>query len=148
MPNEDEQQLPTRAPIIPRPLTETTGPLFAKLVEGSLGERQNAASMLAAYFGYLEQRIDGLEKRIDATIELYFGRQEDDMSESLILNVTQTAKMLGISRTTVYKLIQSGALPARKFASSEDADPRIVVLSEDLRTFLANLPSAEGQPAS
>jgi uncharacterized protein YunC (DUF1805 family) len=122
------------------------GPLIASLVEGSLSERQNAAQILALHIGALEQRIDGLERRIDAAIELYFGRQEDDMSESLILNVTQVAKTLGISRTTVYKLIQSGALPARKFASSEDADPRTVVLSEDLRAFLANLPSAEGQP--
>ena len=146
MPNEYEQ-LPTRSNV-PKPLMQILGPLIASLVEGSLSERQNAAQILALHIGALEQRIDGLERRIDAAIELYFGRQEDDMSESLILNVTQVAKTLGISRTTVYKLIQSGALPARKFASSEDADPRTVVLSEDLRAFLANLPSAEVQPAA
>ena len=147
MPNEDEQQLPTRAPIIPRPLTETTGPLFAKLVEGSLGERQNAASMLAAYFGYLEQRIDGHERRIDGLTEMYFGRQEDDMNESLILNISQVARALGVSRPTVYRLIENGILPAKRLATGPDTGPRTVVLSEDLRTYLVNLPSAEGQPA-
>ena len=70
------------------------------------------------------------------------------MPDPLIMNVTQAAQALGVSRTTVYKLIESGRLSARKFATSEDAEPRTVVLSEDLKTFLAGLPSAEGQPAS
>ena len=65
-----------------------------------------------------------------------------------LLTVKEVEEYLRVTRTTVYKLIQSGALPARKFASSEDADPRTVVLSEDLRAFLANLPSAEVQPAA
>ena len=104
-------------------------------------------------FADLEKRVAKLEadtatRLVEAVMETTPLVEEQPMTEGLILNVTQTAKALGISRTTVYKLIQSGALPARKFASSEDADPRIVVLSEDLRAFLANLPSAEGQPAS
>lgn len=82
----------------------------------------------------LEDRLSELEAKV--------------MSEPLLLNVTEAAQALGVSRTTVYKLIESGRLSARKFASSDDAEPRTVVLREDLKTFLANLPSTEGQPAS
>ena len=145
MPNEYEQ-LPTRSNV-PKPLMQILGPLIASLVEGSLSERQNAAQILALHIGALEQRIDGLERRIDGLTEMYFGRQEDDMNESLILNISQVARALGVSRPTVYRLIENGILPAKRLATGPDTGPRTVVLSEDLRTYLVNLPSAEGQPA-
>ena len=104
-------------------------------------------------YDLLREQTDHLEKRllrIEAIVEAIQDqlRQEEYMPETLILNMTQAAKALGVSRTTLYKLVESGRLPARKFATSEDAEPRTVILSEDLKTFLAELPSAEGQPAS
>ena len=96
--------------------------------------------------GLALDRIAELERRI-AVLETDT-LVEDSMDTALILNVTQTARLLGISRTTVYKLIQSGALSARKFASSEDVEPRTVILTEDLKAYLAALPRDEGQPAS
>ena len=104
-------------------------------------------------YDLLREQTDHLEKRllrIEAIVEAIQDqlRQEEYMPETLILNVTQAARALGVSRTTLYKLVESGRLPARKFATSEDTEPRTVILSEDLKAFLAGLPSAEGQPAS
>ena len=104
-------------------------------------------------YDLLREQTDHLEKRllrIEDIVEAIRDqlRQEEYMPETLILNVTQAARALGVSRTTLYKLVESGRLPARKFATSEDTEPRTVILSEDLKTFLAELPSAEGQPAS
>ena len=104
-------------------------------------------------YDLLREQTDHLEKRllrIEAIVEAIQDqlRQEEYMPETLILNMTQAAKALGVSRTTLYKLVESGRLQARKFATSEDAEPRTVILSEDLKTFLAELPSAEGQPTS
>lgn len=65
---------------------------------------------------------------------------ETRMSEGMILNVTQTAEALGVSRTTVYKLVESGALPAKKFASSAEVESRTVILVEDLKRYMADLP--------
>ena len=104
---------------------------------------KTAGEMVVVQLSDLEERIDDhmvLIGQLQNIVEQLLIERKNDKSESLMLNVTEVAKIVGISRPTVYKLIQSGALPARKFASSEDADPRIVVMREDLLAFVANLP--------
>ena len=94
----------------------------------------------------IEAGLDILDPTVAALTAEVFA--EDDMSEGLILNVSQVAKVLGVSRPTVYRLVESGALPAKKLSTGSDTTARTIVLSEDLKAFLAGLPSAEGQPAS
>lgn len=51
-------------------------------------------------------------------------------------SVTDACNRLGVGRSTVYRLMASGRLPARKIAN------RTVILATDLDTFLDNLPPA------
>lgn len=92
----------------------------------------------------LEQRVEGIERRLsDLSIELAkaSAENEDDMNDGLILNMTQVAKVLGVSRTTVYRFVDTGMLEAKKLSVGEGT-PRTIVLSEDLDRFIQNLPSA------
>ena len=118
--------------------TRTSNEIIQELLSDTISSQMRMFDL----FNSMERRILRIEAIQDQL------RQEEYMPETLILNVTQAAKALGVSRTTLYKLVESGRLPARKFATSEDTEPRTVILSEDLKTFLAELPSAEGQPAS
>ena len=97
-----------------------------------------------------DERIAELENTVDLlTADVYQEDkvpQEYDVNEGLIINITQVAKTLGVSRATVYKMIETGTLPAKKFTTGSGMTPRTVVLAEDLKAFLAGLPSAEGQP--
>ena len=99
-----------------------------------------------------DERIAELENTVDLlTADVYQeGKtpQEFDMNEGLIVNITQVARTLGVSRATVYKMIETGTLPAKKFTTGSGMTPRTVVLADDLKAFLAGLPSAEGQPVS
>ena len=113
-----------------------------EMIQELLSDTINSQMRIFDLFNSMERRI----RRIEAIQDQL--RLEEYMPETLILNVTQAARALGVSRTTLYKLVESGRLPARKFATSEDAEPRTVILSEDLKAFLAGLPSAEGQPVS
>ena len=54
----------------------------------------------------------------------------------LAYTIAETCERLGIGRTTAYRLMSSGRLPARKIAG------RTLVLANDLERFLAELPSA------
>ena len=125
----------------PVPTTEPTR-TSNEIIQELLSDTISSQMRMFDLFNSMERRILRIEAIQDQL------RQEEYMPETLILNVTQAAKALGVSRTTLYKLVESGRLPARKFATSEDTEPRTVILSEDLKTFLAELPSAEGQPAS
>lgn len=118
--------------------TRTSNEIIQELLSDTISSQMRMFDL----FNSMERRILRIEAIQDQL------RQEEYMPETLILNVTQAAKALGVSRTTLYKLVESGRLPARKFATSEDTEPRTVILSEDLKAFLADLPSAEGQPAS
>ena len=118
--------------------TRTSNEIIQELLSDTISSQMRMFDL----FNSMERRILRIEAIQDQL------RQEEYMPETLILNVTQAAKALGVSRTTLYKLVESGRLPARKFATSEDTEPRTVILSEDLKAFLAGLPSAEGQPAS
>ena len=101
--------------------------------------------------GALDRRVADLERIVIdivvpsvARFDAMLGEAESmSQGQGLILNVTQTAKALGVSRTTVYKLVESGALPAKKFASSAEVEPRTVILVEDLKRYIADLPSAD-----
>ena len=55
-----------------------------------------------------------------------------------ILTITKTAKLIGVSRPTVYKLIYSGQLKTRLLGE------RQIVLYSDLADFVKNLPPAPG----
>ena len=98
----------------------------------------------------LEKRVAELENVVAGLIADTYQEarvpQEFDMNEGLIVNITQVAKTLGVSRPTVYRLIESGALPAKKQSTGSDTSPRTVVLSEDLKRFLSELPSADESP--
>ena len=118
--------------------TRTSNEIIQELLSDTISSQMRMFDL----FNSMERRILRIEAIQDQL------RQEEYMPETLILNVTQAARALGVSRTTLYKLVESGRLPARKFATSEDTEPRTVILSEDLKTFLAELPSAEGQPVS
>ena len=139
----------------------TTLKLMMAMQESVVAKMDVALTSMAAVIDAVDDRIAALEatvarleKVVDGdllptvtkmSIQMY---DEDDMSEGLILNVSQVAKVLGVSRPTVYRLVESGALPAKKLSTGSDTTARTVVLSEDLKAFLAGLPSAEGQPAS
>ena len=98
----------------------------------------------------LEKRVAELENVVAGLIADTYQEarvpQEFDMNEGLIVNITQVAKTLGVSRPTVYRLIESGALPAKKLSTGSDTSPRTVVLAEDLKRFLSELPSADESP--
>ena len=105
----------------------------AVIEAGRIAELERKVAALEAGADMLTPIVAGL------TAEMY---QEDDMSEGLILNVSQVAKVLGVSRPTVYRLVESGALPAKKLSTGSDTTARTVVLSEDLKAFLTGLPDA------
>ena len=65
------------------------------------------------------------------------------MSEGLILNVSQVAKVLGVSRPTVYRLVESGALPAKKLSTGSDTTARTID-DEIARILLAQEQRAHG----
>lgn len=52
------------------------------------------------------------------------------------LSISEACAMSGIGRTKLYEAITTGALIARKFGA------RRIILREDLRQFLAKLPTA------
>ncbi len=100
----------------------------------------------------LDRRVADLERIVIdivvpsvARFDAMLGEAES-MNQGLILNVSQVAKSLGVSRPTVYRLIESGALPAKKLSTGSDTAARTVVLSEDLKRFLSELPSADEAP--
>jgi len=53
------------------------------------------------------------------------------------LSISEACAMAGIGRTKVYEAIATGSLKARKCGK------RTLILRDDLRRFLASLPSAE-----
>ena len=62
------------------------------------------------------------------------------MPAKLLLDIEQTCATLELSRATVYELIGSGALDARKIAS------KTVVVMESVERFVASLPKAPIHP--
>jgi excisionase family DNA binding protein len=53
------------------------------------------------------------------------------------MSITETAEFIGHSRSTVWQLIRSGALPARK------SGRRTILLTSDVLRFLESLPQRE-----
>lgn len=65
------------------------------------------------------------------------------MTEFLAHTIADAAKISGIGQTSLYELIGTGKLEARK------AGNRTLIPAESLRTYIANLPAADirtGQP--
>lgn len=122
-----------------------------KIAKDFTGNLEQIALFSIAELAELEKRVTELENVVaELTADMFqesLVPQEYDMNEGLLINVTQTAKLLGLSRPTVYRLIENGTLPAKKLTTGSGL-PRTMVLAEDLKAFLADLPSAEGQPAS
>ncbi len=54
---------------------------------------------------------------------------------SLAYSIADAAKAAGIGRTTVYSLIRTGKLPARKLGA------RTVILADDLEALIRSLPT-------
>ena len=147
--------MPTKTiPSPPADQTPQPGNDFAEVLSGLL-------KMAMDYSSTLQQiallRSDELEKRIaelenvvaDLTADVYQEAkvpQEYDVNEGLIMNMTQVAKVLGVSRPTVYRLVESGALPAKKLTTGGNTTVRTVVLADDLKRFLSELPSADESP--
>ena len=127
---------------------------FAEFLSGLLKTAMDYSSTLQQIAllrsDELEKRIAELENVVAGLIADVYQEgkipQEFDMNEGLIVNITQVAKTLGVSRPTVYRLIESGALPAKKLSTGSDTSPRTVVLAEDLKRFLSELPSADESP--
>ena len=127
---------------------------FAEVLSGLLKTAMDYSSNLQQIallrIDELEKRIAELENTVDLlTADVYQEAkvpQEYDVNQGTIINITQVARTLGVSRATVYKMIETGTLPAKKFTTGSGMTPRTVVLAEDLKAFLAGLPSAEGQP--
>ncbi|MBR1282939.1 helix-turn-helix domain-containing protein [Bradyrhizobium sp. AUGA SZCCT0177] len=61
------------------------------------------------------------------------------MNEKLAFSIAEVCATANFGRTTAYQFIKTGALRAVKMGR------RTVVLSEDLRSFLSNLPSARDE---
>lgn len=57
------------------------------------------------------------------------------MQDISTLSIAQTARILGIGRSTLYNLIKDGQLPIRKLGK------RTLILREDLELFIASLPT-------
>lgn len=55
--------------------------------------------------------------------------------QQLSLSIEEVQIATGIGRTSLYEIINSGRLPAKKWGK------RTLVLESDLRTFLSGLPS-------
>lgn len=53
---------------------------------------------------------------------------------SIAYSITDAAKAAGIGRTTLYSLIKTGKLPARKLGV------RTVILADDLEALMRSLP--------
>jgi len=60
------------------------------------------------------------------------GMKEKPMTTALLTSVTSAAEDLGIGRTKVYQLINSGALATVKIGS------RTLVVAESVKKFVAN----------
>jgi excisionase family DNA binding protein len=60
----------------------------------------------------------------------------------LSLSIEEASGAIGVGRTKVYQLINSGELKARKIGA------RTVILKEDLEAFLNNLQSYTAEKAS
>jgi excisionase family DNA binding protein len=58
------------------------------------------------------------------------------MQDSAALSIAQTARFLGIGRSTLYVIIKEGHLPVRKLGR------RTLVMRADLERFVATLPQA------
>ncbi|MCQ2005701.1 helix-turn-helix domain-containing protein [Rhizobium sp. NRK18] len=58
------------------------------------------------------------------------------MQETSALSIAQTARLLGIGRSTLYCIIKEGRLPVRKLGK------RTLILREDLERFIAALPAS------
>lgn len=56
------------------------------------------------------------------------------MQDFSTLSIAQTARFLGIGRSTLYNLIKAGRLPVRKLGK------RTLILRDDLDQFVASLP--------
>ncbi len=56
------------------------------------------------------------------------------MQDFSTLSIAQTARFLGIGRSTLYNLIKDGRLPVRKLGK------RTLILRDDLDHFVASLP--------
>jgi excisionase family DNA binding protein len=63
------------------------------------------------------------------------GLATTQMSPPLARSIEDTAKRVGCGRTSIYAAIKSKALPARKIGR------RTVILDDDLRGWLASLPT-------
>ncbi|MDP8252602.1 helix-turn-helix domain-containing protein [Pseudochrobactrum saccharolyticum] len=61
------------------------------------------------------------------------------MQDISTLSIAQTARILGIGRSTLYNLIKDGQLPIRKLGK------RTLILREDLDQFIASLPTKGGR---
>ncbi|MEA2925357.1 MAG: Helix-turn-helix domain [Alphaproteobacteria bacterium] len=59
---------------------------------------------------------------------------DDNVSSTTALSVVQVIGRLGLARDSVYKLINSGQLPAKKIGR------RTVIVAADLEKFLKALP--------
>lgn len=88
-----------------------------------------------------ENRLSLLEKSVADLLD-HKAEQDEKSDDGRFMNMTQTANVLGVSRPTVYRLVESGALPAKKLSTGSDTAARTVVLTEDLKAFLDGLPSA------
>lgn len=62
------------------------------------------------------------------------------MQNSLAHTIGEASARSGIGRTTIYKLINSGQLPARKCGR------RTIIIADDLRRCLQSLPSLTVKP--
>lgn len=51
------------------------------------------------------------------------------------LSIPEAVKASGIGRTTIFDMIKTGRLPAKKLGA------RTIILRSDLEAFVANLPS-------
>lgn len=59
------------------------------------------------------------------------------MTEAIAYTITDAIKVSGIGRTSLYELIGAGKIDARKSGG------RTIILAESLRSYIANLPSAD-----
>lgn len=97
--------------------------VLSGLLKTAMDYSSNLQQIALLRSGELEKRIAELENVVAGLIaNVHQGGQapqEFDVNEGLIINITQVAKVLGVSRPTVYRLIESGALPAQEIGDGQ-----------------------------
>ena len=97
------------------------------------------AKCKTSYARWLKMQLLARIEKFDTTYCMILDRGEQVPSytdQAFAFNVAGACRLLGVSRSTLYPLMASGKLDARKLGG------RTIVTAESLRAYVASLPKA------